>query len=55
MERPPIDPTKLLASWMEWEKGVTPPGQVIANLKREGLRELLEALSEKLAAEAGPG
>ena len=25
MERPPLDPAKLLASWMEWEKGETPP------------------------------
>lgn len=42
-DRPPPDPAKLLASWMEWEKGDTTPGQVMANLKKGGLRELLEA------------
>ena len=41
--RPPPDPAKLLSFWMEWEKGETPPGRVIANLKTAGLRELLEA------------
>lgn len=40
---PPPDPAKLLASWMEWERGVVPPGQVLANLKKGGLRELLES------------
>ena len=43
-ERPPPDPAKLLAFWMEWEKGETPPGRVITNLKIAGLRELLESL-----------
>ncbi len=42
-EKPPPDPAKLLSSWMEWEKGDTSPGQVMANLKKGGLRELLEA------------
>jgi hypothetical protein len=42
---PPPDPQKLLALWMEWEKGETPPGQVLANLKQGGLRELLEHLA----------
>ena len=55
MERPPIDPQRLLDSWMEWEKGATPPGQVMANLKKDGLRELLEGLTEKLRTEAGAG
>ncbi len=55
MERPPIDPQRLLDSWMEWEKGETPPGQVMANLKKDGLRELLEGLIEKLRTEAGTG
>jgi hypothetical protein len=49
MERPPTDPKKLLAWWMEWEKGETPPGRVMANLKTGGLRELLE----ELAAQGG--
>lgn len=44
MERPPADPRALLAFWMEWERGETPPGQVMANLKTAGLRELLEGL-----------
>jgi hypothetical protein len=47
MERPPTDPKKLLAWWMEWEKGETPPGRVMANLKTGGLRELLEELAAK--------
>lgn len=42
-ERPPPDPGKLLAFWMEWERGDTPPGRVLANLKSGGMRELLEA------------
>ena len=29
---------------MEWERGETPPGRVMSNLKTAGLRELLEAL-----------
>ncbi|MGH9041682.1 MAG: hypothetical protein ACRDZ3_15795 [Acidimicrobiia bacterium] len=52
MERPPPDPIKLLASWMEWERGETPPGQVMANLKTAGLRELLEALASQVEAAA---
>lgn len=42
-DRPPPDPEKLLAFWMEWERGETPPGRVISNLKTGGLRELLES------------
>jgi hypothetical protein len=45
MDLPPPDPKKLLAFWMEWEKGETPPGKVISNLKTGGLRELLEQLA----------
>ena len=45
MERPPRDPNKLLAYWMEWEKGETTPGRVMANLKTAGLREVLEELA----------
>lgn len=44
-ERPPADPSKLLAQWMEWEKGETPPGRVMSNLKTGGLREILEHLA----------
>ncbi len=39
------DPSKLLADWMEWEKGETPPGKVISNLKTHGMRDLLESLA----------
>ncbi|MDQ3680283.1 MAG: hypothetical protein M3378_07030 [Actinomycetota bacterium] len=41
--RPAPDPEKLLAFWLEWERGQTPPGRVLANLKTGGLRELLES------------
>lgn len=42
-DRPPPDPEKLLALWMEWERGETPPGRVLSNLKTAGLRDLLES------------
>jgi len=48
METPAPDPSKLLQFWMEWERGETTPGRVMANLKTGGLRQLLEDL-------AGPG
>lgn len=44
MELPPADPKKLLAAWMEWENGETTPGHVMADLKRGGLRQLLDHL-----------
>jgi hypothetical protein len=39
---------------MEWEKGETPPGRVMSNLKMAGLREVLESLvvQSEAAAEA---
>lgn len=43
--RPAPDASKLLAYWMEWEKGENAPGRVLSNLKTAGLRELLEQLS----------
>jgi hypothetical protein len=43
--RPPTDPNKLLQYWMEWERGETPPGRTLSNLKTHGLRELLEELA----------
>ena len=43
---PSPDPAKLLAFWMEWERGETPPGRVMSNLKTGGLRELLEHLAQ---------
>jgi hypothetical protein len=42
VDRPPPDPKALLAYWMEWERGETPPGRVMSNLKTGGLRDLLE-------------
>jgi hypothetical protein len=46
-DRLPPDPVKLLSSWMEWEKGETPPGRVMSNLKLGGMKELLEAAAEQ--------
>jgi hypothetical protein len=50
MEPPPPDPQKLLAHWMEWERGETPPGRVMSSLKTGGLRELLETLAAQTAS-----
>ncbi|HLI25070.1 MAG TPA: hypothetical protein VKU91_08935 [Acidimicrobiales bacterium] len=50
MDHPPPDPAKLLDAWMEWERGETPPGRVISNLKTGGMRQLLE----ELAASSSP-
>ena len=52
METPPPDPQKLLAHWMEWERGETPPGRVMSSLKTGGMRDVLEALAAKQAAAA---
>ena len=46
MDKPAPDATKLLAYWEEWEKGETPPGKVLANLKTAGMPELLRSLIE---------
>jgi hypothetical protein len=55
MDIPPPDPAKLLASWMEWERGETPPGRVLSNLKTGGLRDVLEGLAAQAApAEPAP-
>ena len=48
--RPPVDPSKLLQYWLEWETGETPPGRVMSNLKTAGLKELLEQLVNDLPA-----
>ncbi|MCP4434443.1 MAG: hypothetical protein GY812_02960 [Actinomycetia bacterium] len=48
---PPPDPSKLLADWMEWERGEESPGRVLSNLKTHGLREVLEAM----VGESPPG
>ena len=49
---PPPDPQKLLASWMEWERGEEAPGRVMANLKTAGLRVVLEELASAATAAA---
>jgi hypothetical protein len=49
MDIPPPDPAKLLAAWMEWERGDATPGRVMANLKTAGMRELLETLVSQSA------
>ena len=46
-KKPNPNPQKLLDQWMEWERGETPPGRVISNLKTGGLPELLEQLIEE--------
>jgi hypothetical protein len=51
VDRPPPDPRALLGYWMEWERGETPPGRVMSNLKTGGLRDVLE----HLVAELEPG
>ena len=44
--RPAPDPAKLLAQWTEWERGETPPGRTMSNLKTGGLPDIFEALVE---------
>lgn len=50
MDAPPPDPTTLLADWEEWERGDTPPGRVLANLKIHGMAELLQRLAAEAAS-----
>jgi hypothetical protein len=52
IDRPNPDAAKLLAAWNEWETGETTPGQVMANLKKGGLPDLLAALVESAAHDA---
>jgi hypothetical protein len=52
-DRPPPDPEKLLSLWMEWEKGDTPPGRVMSNLKTAGMREYLESAIQTMREIAG--
>lgn len=53
--RLPPEPAKLLSAWMEWEKGETPPGRVMSNLKIGGMREVLESLVAQAEAAAAAG
>ena len=50
MDRPPPNPAKLLDSWMEWERGDSTPGRVMADLKIGGLRDILEELAAQVEA-----
>jgi len=43
LDIPLPDPEKLLATWMQWERAEITPGRVMADLKKGGLRELLES------------
>lgn len=52
MDRPPPDPQKLLAAWMEWERGEAPPGRVLANLKTAGMRDVLDEMVAATSAGA---
>lgn len=53
MERRPGDPRALLSIWMEWEQGETTPGKILSDLKRTGMRELLDELVAQLPAADG--
>jgi hypothetical protein len=46
----PPDPQKILAIWLEWEKGEIEPGRLISNLKTAGLPVLLEQIVNDRAA-----
>ncbi len=46
-DRPAPDPKNLLEEWMKWERGELEPGRLIANLKKGGIKEVLEVLAEK--------
>ncbi len=50
MDKPVPDPAKLLEHWMGWEKGDTTPGDLLKELKKGGLRDVLEALVSGPAA-----
>lgn len=54
MDRPPADPTKLLAALGEWEAGEVPPGRAMGNLKTGGLRDLLEHVAQGEDGVAAP-
>jgi hypothetical protein len=45
-DRPPPDPAKLLGQWNEWDRGETPPGRTMSNLKTGGLPDVLAAMDE---------
>ena len=47
----PPDPEKILAIWMEWERGEAgEPGKLISRLKTAGLPVLLQEVVDERAA-----
>jgi hypothetical protein len=54
MELPTPDPAKLLSAWMDWERGEQAPGKTLSDLKRAGMRELLERLAAQAEPDAAP-
>jgi len=44
MDRPPIDPAKLLSIWQTWEAGDALPGRTLADLKTAGMPDVLAHL-----------
>jgi hypothetical protein len=52
-DRPAPDPKKLLEDWMAFENGEEEPGRVLANLKKGGLREVLESLAAAVPSSSG--
>ncbi|HVE93762.1 MAG TPA: hypothetical protein VNB24_02490 [Acidimicrobiales bacterium] len=52
-DRPAPDPKKLLEDWMAFENGEEEPGRVLANLKKGGLRDVLETLATSVPASSG--
>lgn len=52
MDQSPPDPAKLLAFWLEWERGETPPGRVLSNLKTAGMLKMFEDLVARQEATA---
>ncbi len=46
MDHAAPDPAALLGFWMGWERGEVSPGKVLSDLKRAGMRELLEQLAQ---------
>ena len=51
MDRPPPDPSKLLEFWRAWEHDDVLPGQVVSNLKKGGIRDVLDGLAEPALTE----
>ncbi len=52
-ERPPADPALLLREWDQWAAGEGLPGQVMANLKKAGLPDILTATATGIQAAGG--